>query len=336
MKKKEKPAKAPKKPAPPKPAPVKAKQEARMLRKAAGIKAARMVLWIILAFIFIRGVAAIARSGSTESAVTQLQSRYEAEAAEQARVEGLLPFAEGFAREYLTYSPSGDDDYKSRLSQYAVSAVYDGIRLRSGSAEALYARAYRSEAYSESQYDVWVRLNVRYTTEEENPDTGDVTQAVATKQTVLKVPVAIVGDRYVIEDTPAFVTDTEKADTYERSGYSGTGADRETEAAVEETLTDFFSAYYSDRQSVIKYYLTADADPDTFLGLQDRVQFSQMTDCRVYVLEEPGAYLAVVTLEVTDDSGLTVPQHFNLRLDYKDGQYYIQSMDVRSKNLNVA
>lgn len=315
--------------------PVKSKQEARMLRKSTGIKIARVILWIMLVFIFVRGVTAIIRSGSTESAMTQFRTQYETEAVERKRIEELLPFAEGFAREYLTYSANGDEDYKNRLSSYAVSAVYDGVRLRSGSAEVLYARAYRSETYSDTQYDVWVRLDVRYTAQQANTETGDMTQTVTTKQTVLKVPVAIVGSQYVVEDTPAFVTDTDKADSYERSSYTGSGVDREAENVVEEMLANFYQAYYSDRQSVIKYYLTPDADVDAFWGLQNRVRFERIKDCHVYALDEADTYLAVLTLEVVDDSGLTVPQRFNLKLIYKDDQYYIQSMDVRNKNLNV-
>ena len=309
------------------------KAEVQTIRKAQGMRIVRVILWIMLTFIFVRGVVAILQDDS-ESQVVDLQQYQEELAADQTRIEQLLPFAEDFAREYLTYRNGEEQDYMQRLSTYAAPSLFSGIRLTEGSAEALNATAYRHEAYSETQEDVWVRLQVRYTTKERNLETDEIVEVQKLRETTLKIPVAYTADGYIVEDLPAFVSDSRKATDFKAESYAGTSADRDTQEAVEAALGNFFKAYYTEDQSVIKYYLTPDAELSDFLGLDGRVEFGRIAECKVYRSDDSDALLAIVGLEVRDVNGMTVPQRFHLELQQQDGQFRVRSIHTRSKNIS--
>lgn len=303
------------------------------MRKAQGMKIARIVLWVMLAFIFARGVISVVQDGENEASV-DFQQYQNAVMQSQTRTAQLLPFAEDFAREYLTYSAGGEQDYIERLSKFAPASLFSSIRLGNASAEALFATAYRHEAYSQAQEDVWVRLQVRYTTKERNSETEEIVEVRQVKETTLKIPIACIGESFIVEDLPAFVADERKASSYASSGYTAPGADRDTQNAVREALESFFKAYYTEDQSVVKYYLTADAQQEDFLSLGGRVAFERITNCTVYLpSEDENILLAIVALEVEDANGMLVPQHLHVELLQQDGQYRIRSIDTRIKNI---
>lgn len=302
------------------------------MRKAQGMRIARVILWVMLAFVFFRGVVAIFQGGMNDPTETVEQYRRET-AASQARIEQLLPFAEDFARDYLTYSPGGEQDYHDRLKAYAPDNLFSGTRIGSNAAEAVSATAYRHEPYSDTQEDVWVRLTVRYTLRERVADTGETVETRQLRETTLKVPIACTDSGFIVEDYPAFVADERKARDWKPEGYSGTSADRETQTAVEASLTSFFKAYYGDDQGVIQYYLTPDADAADFLAVGGRVDFQRVTECRVYIPEGTGTLLALVTVEVKDAGGMTLPQRFHLELLRQDGQFHVKSLDTRTRNI---
>ena len=305
--------------------------KAQTLRMARGMKAARVILWAMLVFLCLRGAVSIAQGGTQSAAVDVGRLRQEI-AVERARDAQMLSFAEDFAREYLTYNAGGDQDYRQRISAYAPESLFSAVRIGSGSAEAISATAYRHKAYSDTQEDVWVRLTVRYTTREYNA-TGDTMETSQLHEATLKVPIAFTSDGFIVEDYPAFVTDARKATDYAQESYTGKNAEKETQVAVEAALENFFRAYYAENMSVIRYYLTPDAELDDFFGLSGRVAFQRLAECSVYMSEESDALLAIVGVEVADVSGLVVMQRFHVELEPQDGQIHVRSINIRSKNI---
>ncbi len=324
--------KAPKQPKPAKPKPERSRSEVQTLRKAQGMRIARVILWVMLAFVFFRGVVAIFQGGMNDPTETVEKYRREAMAS-QTRSEQLLPFAEDFARDYLTYSPGGDQEYRQRLKAYAPDSLFSAVRIGNSAAEAVSATAYRHEPYSDTQEDVWVRLTVRYTTKERVADTGETMETRQLLETTLKVPVACTGSGFIVEDYPAFVADERKTTDWTAENYSGTSADRDTREAVEAALTGFFRAYYGDDQGVIQYYLTPDAEAGDFLAVGGRVEFQRVSECKVYIPEGTGTLVAIVGVEVKDANGLTLPQRFHMELLRQDGQFHVKSISTRTKNI---
>ena len=317
-------------PAPLKPAdPVRAQKRAK--RKAGTLRVLRVVLWVMLVFVFVRGVLAIVLPDDEISAREELAAYQKQHEAAEEQLRGLLPFAEDFAREYLTFSAGGEENYKTRLSAYAAPSVYRDLTLGSGSASIQRATGYRAEAVSDSQFNVRVRATVRYVRNAQNQTTKETTEKVTVDRIILIVPVAVVDGAYIVNDTPIFAAEPGLPELPAAS-YTGTPAPGETTAQITQALTNFYTAYYKEDESVIAYYLDADADPDSFVGLHGKVAFSQVSDCKAYQME--GGYLVLATVEVVTPSGQTLPQRFSLCVTARDGQFYVHSMDTRPSNLN--
>lgn len=311
------------------------KEDVYAVKKFSFLKVLRFLVWAILLFIFAKGVMVSVRPDPAAE-VNKTISDFRAElAAYQDNKNEVMAFAEGFAVEYFTYSSTtgAQDDYLARLGRYANSDVLNNIKKPpSGSAaKVLYAQAYRQETYSAVQVDVWVRLQVEYTSKAESGD-GVISEQTAARETMVKVPVYIENGSYLVEDYPVFVGDSDKA-----AGYTppvatrGTEVDNDTNEAVKVALTNFFTAYYGEKQSVINYYLDTGADPMDFIGLDGRIQFKAITELRVYYASETDMNHLVVLATVTaeDANGLNLLQSYNLTLSYRDKQYYISTMDAR-------
>lgn len=311
------------------------REEIYAMRKTGGLKILRVLLWGMIAFVFIKGVMVSVRPDPAEE-VYRAVADFRAElAAYQNKDSQVMAFAEGFAVEYLTYSATENiNQYTERIARYIDPAVLTDIqRFPSGSsATVLYAQAYRQAAYSETQADVWVSLLVEYTRRETSTD-GVVSEQVTTERTILKVPVAVSGDAYIVEDLPAYVNDTMKISGYAAPTFvpAGDETPKEINEAIKVALTNFYRAYYSDEQSVINYYLDAGADPKNFMGLDGRVEFQGVTKLRTFYATETDKthFWVTTTVAVKDRSGMVVDQNYHLIITYKDNQYYVSSMDVR-------
>ena len=310
---------------------------AYVMRKNTVFLVLRTVLWIALAFIFLRGVAVSLRPDPVTEVNKTIDDFKMDFVGYQEQDNEVLAFAQNFAVNYLTYTAGAEADYISRLEQYAAKTVTgQGNRFPSGAAATvIYAQAYRKEAYSPTQVDVWVLLTVEYRSKQQSTD-GIVSEQTATETAVLKVPVSMVDSRYMVEDVPVFVADSNRQAEYKTAAFKGGGeCDRATTEGITQALTMFYKAYYMDEQSAINYYLAPNADLTDFVGLGGRLTFDKITSLRAVYLQEgvTNQFVAVLTVQVTDRNGAAMLQNYNVQLVYRDGQYYVQSMDTRNFNL---
>lgn len=344
MKKKirERPQKKEKKPPAGNTIPKPEKDDLYVVRHNRGIRVLRVIFWGMLLFFFVRGVMVSLRPDNTAQAVEAING-FKTEFSGYKELDSeLLAFAENFTRDYLSYDSSDREGvvYRAALEQYttpgiagqAFSSKKDG-----SAAEVLYVKAYRKEAYSSTQTDVYVLAGVRYRFKAgENapatPAPGDGT-ASETVETVLKVPIALKDNRYIVEDLPAFVSDNNKMTNFEAISYDGTEYSKEDRAEVLTSLDNFFKAYYEGEQSVINYYLAPDADKSKFAGMGGKLSYIKLDD-KFMLYETGGKLLAIGSVYIQDRAGNEVAQNFNLTLISKDGRYYVETMDTRAKNLN--
>lgn len=312
------------------------KEQIYVIRKNRTMKILRGILWAMLIFVFVRGVLVCIRPDPTAE-VSKTISDFRAELASYREQDNeVMAFAEGFATEYFTYMGGGTADlaeYTARLDRYASQELLSTVKKAptGSSANVLYAQAYRQEVYSQEQTDVWVFLRVEYTSRE---DTGaGPMERTTTKETIVKVPVYAAAGGYIVEDTPVFVNDSTKIANYQRQETTyGPQVDKAGAVVIQEALSNFFTAYYGEQQSVISYFLDVSADQKDFVGLQGRVEFQEITNLRAYYASEADSthITALVTVTVLDDNGVSLLQNYNMTLIYKDNQYYISSMDARA------
>lgn len=306
-------------------------------RKGKLMKLLRIALWVMIGFVFLKGVAVSLRPDPTvqvNSIIDQFKAEY---TGYQRQDSEVMAFAEGFATEYMTYSDqAGVDEYKARLQRYAADTVTAAMaHLPTGAAaQVVHALAYKKEDYSATQADVWVQLEVTYTQRSKSPDGIETTQST-TEKTILKVPVRIADERYIVEDFPAFVNDAMRLDDFKAAAYTGSEADSATNEGITEALTNFYRAYYENEQSVINYYLAPDADTTKFVGLGGRVAFKAIAAVRSFYTTEGDAthFRVIASVTVTDKNGVELPQNFNLTMVLRDKQYYVVTMDTRNRDI---
>lgn len=312
------------------------KENLFIMRRDTKLRIGRFLIWAMMAFIFFRGViTCIQPDPRTE--VNQAIQHFKSELDSfQSLDSELLAFAENFAVRYFTYHSGGEAEYSDGLKAFAAPQVSNiGFDIPNGAAcRVLYANAYRKEQQSEDQYDIWVMLELEYTTER-RLDEGGYTSQTSTEQTIIRVPVMEQNGRYIVEDLPAFANDNSVIKKYTPESFKGgSECSDSVRQSVKKALTNFFIAYCRDEQSVINYYLSPKADQSDFIGLNGRVQFNKIESLSVYpVPNENNRFIALVTLNLRDKNGMTFPQSYHIELLYRDDQFYIETMDLRTQNI---
>lgn len=314
----------------------KEKSDEYIMKKNTGMKMLRIIFWIILIFVFIRGVITIFRPDK-EDTVDQMISDFKVNYSTFTnKNEEVMSFAQNFAKEYLTYEVKGEEDYKKRLQTYVTAAFLNAgdICDFSSSAEAIYVQAYRMEDYTADQKDVYVLAEINYSMQKLAEDGQTYTTEERSNQLVLKVPVYSQNGSYVVENIPQIVSDTNYLYDYKAEDYYGTSLTDIQNTAVKTSVENFLKAYYEQDESVIDYYLGDNADKGSFTGLAGRFTFLNIDTINSYLMES-GDIICLVTYTIKDsENGVKMLQKINLSVQENGGKYYIESMNVRTGNLN--
>ncbi|WP_411332683.1 conjugal transfer protein [Blautia producta] len=324
------------------------------LKNVAGWKAARIILWSILIFLIVRGAAAILipdKNTQTAQKVEKLQKAMDAEMEQRTRI---LSFASDFAKEYMTYDKDGGEEFKKRLSKYMTEDLSEAADIYDfqTEAKATYADAYRMEQIKDNRTQVYVHVEVAGTVyetvedteekKEEKKDSKDKSKD-KTKETVketaesadivytLKVPVQVTKTGFVVDGFPLLVSDKDSyyVQDYEKRSIPSKYSEYKDVDKVEETINNFLTAYYTDKQSVIDYFLHETADKTNFSGLsgENDLALLEIAEIKAYT-DTDGNILSVVRYKVQDKRTKTVVmQSSSFTLVEEKGQLYIMSME---------
>lgn len=311
----------------------KAESEGYVLRKNRFMSILRICLWAMLVIIALKGVISSFQRDRTEvmdQMIRDFKANYSSFTNQN---EEVMSFAQSFAREYLTYTVRGEEDYKKRLKEYVAQNFFgsDAVLDFSASASAVYVQAYRMEDYTDSQKDVFVRAEVEYTTRS-MVDGASYTEN-STKETVtLKIPVYCRDGRYAVECVPMVVNDSVWLEKYSPEKVYGNSLPDETVSAIETLVANFLKAYCEQDASVIDYYLDVSADKESFKGLAGRVTFKEVSDIRCCQGEND--IICTVSYKVRDTgNNATLLQKINLTIGKSGQRYYVKTMDARTGNL---
>lgn len=302
--------------------PKKVKEESYKIKYDGGMKAMRIILWVMLSFIFLRGVVSILRP-TDQKQVESTIDNFRREFAEfKGDNEEIMAFAQNFAKEYLTYHEEGEEDYRNRIRPYVAERLYhmqDIISFR-GSATAIYVEAYRKEQYSSGQYDVYVLAEVDYGSYQD--------------KTTLRVPVYTEGGAYIIESIPMVVSDSLLLAHYTQKEHIGTQIPDSELVSLQVSLNNFFKAYYEERADIIEYYLSKKADRTRMMGLYGRYDFVELVSLKGYREEGDSKITGIVTLKLKDRNNENILlQELNITVVNSDGRYYIEEMNTKTGNL---
>lgn len=331
QKKREKKGKKLKEPKPKKP-----KSEGYVMKKNTGLKVARVVLWLMLGFIFVRGVISCFhrdKEAQVNALIQNFKATYNQFTGENGEV---LSFAQNFAKEYLTYSVRGEDEYKKRLAEYVATNFFnDSTQNFTSAAEALYVEAYRLEEYSPVQKDVYVRAEVEYTKRTQQSGTS-YTEEVCRMPITLKVPVYCNKDgTYAVECIPQVVSDS-VLNKYGAEEYHGTILPEEESDKIQVSVENFLLALCEQDESVIDYYLDPSAKRDDFTGLSGRVNYLNIEAIQCYQNEGEQDIICIVKYMIQDTGNdIKLLQKINLTVHKTGERYYIKDMNTRTGNLNL-
>lgn len=308
----------------------KEKDDTAIMKKNTALKVMRVLLWGILAFVFLRGMFEILKPTKISEVSAIINDFKKEQEIIGDHPEELMKFAQDFSKEYLTYSQYGESDFKERIKPYVSKRIYNlsGIYSFKGTAKATYVNAYRKETYSNNQYDVYVNAEVQY--EVKNQDTGEVKQTTSTS--TLKVPVMVTENGYCIEGLPLYVADNRLDASYNpQEALPGTEIDK---AAIEPAITNFLDAYYSQDQSMINYLLTEDADRTKFIGLSKRYTFEKLDSIHAYLTEE-NEIICILNVKIRDAvNEESIYQECNIQIIQGGDKYYIKDMNSKITTLN--
>lgn len=311
----------------------KEKSEEYIMRKNTLAKISRVIIWAILIFIFAKGVM-VSLSKDPTAEVNRIITTFKKDFTNYRDQDAeILAFAQNFTKEYLTYAPQQEAHFTQRITPYATDNILKNQYNFKNSAKVIYAQAYKKIDYSDTQTDVFVLVDVEYTKKELADAWNSSKDVLIQEQGILKVPIAINQNHYVVEDFPVFVNDSSKIDNYNTTSYKGLDAGEEITNGIKVFLNNFFKAYYEEDQSIINYYLTKEANQESFHGLNKRILFEKITNIKCYITETKPEIICIVTVSATDKNGVSIPQNYNLEIIERDGMYYIKSMDTRHVNL---
>lgn len=303
----------------------KAKDDTYIMKKNTGMMIFRVLFWLILIFIFARGVIEIVRPDK-ESELTRLIQEFKQEQQLVGNApDEVMDFAQDFAKEYLTYQQSGETDFKDRIKPYVSKRIHtlSGIYSFRHAAKATYIHAYRREEEKNGQYNVYINAEIMYEKEQGNEY----------ESCILKVPISVSELGYCVTSLPMYVKDERLDDTYNApESRFGTEIDS---SLIEPSIKNFLDAYYAQDQSMINYLLTSDADKSKFIGMNKRYTFKKIDTIKAYQQEGAAEINCILKIKIQDTMNEEeVYQEFNMTVIESNDKVYIKDIDTKITGLN--
>jgi len=277
-----------------------------------GRKILRIIIWIILGFIFIRGVIGLIAAPQTAQQRQEIEE-YKIRITNEANIKTqAIGFAEGFAREYFTHTGASNSDYVTRVSKYTAGGV-SITAPGTVKTEAKQVTAIGAEFISKDKIDVDVAVTVAY--------------PAVTKTVAVKVPVNLVDGKCAVVALPQFIPLTVTADIdAEIKVLPGKEVSRSVSNEMKTMMENFLKTYYSGNENELSYYITDDF-PYT-RGIEDTLQFDSLRTSKITFDSEAGVYYAQINFTVLDE-GRTLNQMAYLTMIKSGGRYYISDIEAR-------
>jgi hypothetical protein len=318
-------------------------------------KVFRIILWLVVIFVVIRGIASMMRKDQTASLKTLIAANAKEQDVKRKGEFGTNSFAENFTRAFIEFN--GDDEvYKENLAKYVSSEFKPNTN--TARTAVLSVTAVKTDWIGENK--VLVDCLVRFTTNlpaynaqtslpaynaqaslpAYNAQASSKTTAVTPKPTptavesptstsgtknnveemCLRVPISIKDDgKYIIESRPTFVANNLKSSQRDESQMDGTRVENED---IREITKTFLKSYCEDNSTSISYYMV---DSSKIKGLDGVFTFR---DIDTFELKKNGdKFNADVTYYVEGSAGRYI-QEMQIVFVYKDNRYLIEKLNT--------
>jgi hypothetical protein len=306
-------------------------------------KVFRIILWLIVIFIAIRGITSMLRKDESASLKTLIAANAKEQETKRKGELGTNSFAENFTRAFIEFN--GDDAiYKENLAKYVLS---DFKPLTNTARTAvLSVTAVRTDWIGENK--VLIDCLVRFTTDSNQtttvtskitptptatkspfPSPSTTTQGTPNakdntkdnvKEMCLRVPISIKDDgKYVVESKPTFVANDFRSSQQDGTKMDGTKVENND---IREITKTFLKSYCEDNPTSISYYM---ADNSKIKGLDGVFTFK---DIDTFELKQNGdKYNADVTYYIEGSAGRYI-QEMQIVFICKDKKYLIEKLNT--------
>ncbi|MDB4895766.1 MAG: conjugal transfer protein [Firmicutes bacterium] len=292
--------------------------------KSAGRGFLRWTLWIVLGWVFVRGILSFLPQTPARAAEPGVDAKPAVEPA------GLRAAPEMFAREYLTWTAGGADERAARLQPFLARSLDRQAGWAPGADDAgqqveqTWVYAVRPASPTRWLVTVAARVvpfqnNVTVTKDKDGKETRKTeAKALPARTVFLAVPVSKAGSGWVVYDYPSLLPAPEAAAFAEPAYYGQETSDAGGRA--QSLLTDFFKAYLSGGD--VTYYLT----PETKLNpIKAGWSFQQVSGLKL-VKTNDGTW-AMAEVAVQDPaSGARYTYRYTVKLAERDGRWYVADM----------
>lgn len=271
----------------------------------------RVFLWVMLVWIFARGVYSFFDKGQPVQAVSVNIPKPAV-----VEIDAAKTFATSFARDYFTFNATNLEERAKRLEGYLVKQLDRNAGLEIQANQTVNQTAVQAWPWSVKKVDnnqavITVKVKV-------------VAAARPETYFYLAVPVAAAGEgSYQVNDIPAVVPGplVPELNRLELNGKDITGAD---EKAITDMANGFFKAYVQGQPAEITYYFL---NPDSSVrGLASSMLFKELRDIRIVQTETGGVKAEVTAVLIEPLSKAIYKNHYILDLVNKDNRWYIKTI----------
>ncbi|MCL1995516.1 MAG: conjugal transfer protein [Defluviitaleaceae bacterium] len=296
---------------------------------------ARIGFWVVLGFVFIRGLVVIL----SPTEITELERIIADFRTEHVNIQNdneLFSFAEQFARNFFTHN--GDAmEFRDRMIDFAGGNFpFLDFNFSSGHSQVLFTNAYRMVERSISQRDVYVFVQTQHVTTQ-NIAGMSITETESIEHTV-RVPIMQNGNHFIVEDLPVFVMDRpNRLNNYSFSRFYDSSielspASPQINTGIQNTLELFFQTFYEGEQLVLNHFLSSAADSQNFVGFGGDLRFDSINNLSTFQISN-NRYLALVGIGIIGRNNTVYPQNFNIVLVYENEILLVESKEARTVNI---
>ena len=294
---------------------------------------ARGFLWGLIAILCIRGTVSIFKGNQGEEIEKKNKKFLDRLEQENSLEVKAYSFAEDFSRDYFTRYPNSPQDFENRIKKYTTEQL--AKEMNNGTySEVFDASAFYFEKYSENQVNVSVKARVRvYTPKAGQEQVPQDAWQYDTNLTDYYIKIPIVYDKdlnMAVDDLPV-MTAPQTIASFKNKEFNGT-TETNTDIVnkINNSLTQFFKAYYEQNQTQIDYFLV---DGANILGAGQKFTFNNIERSSIYKIKDK-EFLAIVNLNI-DSYSNTLKQGFNVTVVQDGDKFLVKALEPRTSNINL-
>lgn len=306
--------------------------------KGMGMKSLfRILFWIFIGFILIKGIVSFSRGTQIIEKVTQIGNNTPVVS------ESVKGFATDFATEYFTWTINNANERNVRLGKFIRGIDEDaGVKYYDikGASRVLSADVYSAEKIDDTHFDVTVvvrrDVDLLPTTEIKSTDAPKDSEVVTDnspvlnntiKKTYMVVPVLSTPNGLLIHTYPRFISEQQKGDT-NAIYYGKSVSDPDLVQKGTELTDSFLRSYFAGNVSQLKYFYADNITPDELIS-NSEFTLEKVIQTDIYVSEEASnsdSYTIIATVSVKNDIDETFINSWTLNATLKEGRMYVVSL----------